>query len=297
MTADFLGKILALSSAILWAIAVIFFKRAGEQIRPVALNLYKTIISTILLLPVLWITGVTLVPANITIKDFLMVVLSGILGIALADSLFFKCLNLLGAGLTAIVECMYSPMVILLSWMILLDELSTWQIGGGFLVVVAVLVATLRTKNKNQQTPKIFLGFLVGASSMFTMALSIILMRPVLEKTLVFWVTELRLLSALIILIVFFILKNEHIQFLNMFKKRKNWRYAFPGTILGNFLAMTCWVAGFQLTEVSSAAILNQTNTIFLVILSSLILREPFTIRRLVATVLAITGSMLVLLN
>ena len=226
-----------------------------------------------------------------------MVVLSGILGIALADSLFFKCLNLLGAGLTAIVECMYSPMVILLSWMILMDKLSTRQIAGGVLVVLAVLVATLKTKNQNQKIPKIFMGILVGASAMFTMALSIILMKPVLAKTSVFWVTELRLLSALIILVVFSILKNEHIQFLNLFKKKKHWRYAFPGTILGNFLAMTCWVAGFQLTEVSSAAILNQTNTIFLVILSSLILGEPFTIRRLMATVMAMAGSILVLVN
>jgi drug/metabolite transporter (DMT)-like permease len=95
----------------------------------------------------------------------------------------------------------------------------------------------------------------------------------------------------------FFFIKNEHVHFINLFRQRKNWRYAFPGTILGNFLAMTCWVAGFQLTEVSSAAILNQTNTIFLVILSSIIFRETFTIRRLIATILAISGSMLVLVN
>jgi len=297
MSADLLGKFLALSAAILWAIAVIFFKRAGENIRPVALNLYKTIISAILLLPVLWITGVVWVPSNITEKDLLMVVLSGILGIALADSLFFKCLNLLGAGLTAIVECMYSPMVIILSWMILLDKLSVRQISGGFLVVIAVLVATLRTKNQNRHSTKTLQGILVGAASMFTMALSIILMKPVLAKTSVFWVTEIRLLAALVFLSVFFIVKNEHLQFINLFKKWKNWRYAFPGTILGNFLSMTCWVAGFQLTEVSSAAILNQTNTIFLVILSSLVLREPFTIRRLIATVLAMTGSLLVLIT
>jgi drug/metabolite transporter (DMT)-like permease len=56
-------------------------------------------------------------------------------------------------------------------------------------------------------------------------------------------------------------------------------------------------VSAFKLTDVNSAAILNQTNTIFVVIFASLILKEPFTLRRLMATILAMTGSVMVLLG
>lgn len=295
MSVDLIGKILAISCAMLWAVAVIFFKRAGDTIRPSALNLYKTTVAAVLLLPVFWITGISLNPDNLTGMDWLMVAASGVIGISLSDSLFFKSLNLLGAGLTAIVECMYSPMIMMLSWLALLDNLSFRKIGGASLIIVAVLVATLKVKTTRVPVRDIVLGILVGACAMFFMAVGILLMDPVLKKTSFFWVAEVRLLAALVVLVIFISFNKDRRHMYRSLLNRSNWRHAFPGSILGNVLSMTAWVAAFKLTDMTSAAILNQTNTIFLVILASLWLKEPFTFRRTVATILAFAGSALVL--
>jgi drug/metabolite transporter (DMT)-like permease len=299
VSVDLIGKILALSCAILWAVAVIFFKRAGETIRPSALNLYKTIIAAVLLLPVFWIAGISLNPAGLTGMDWLMVIASGVLGISVSDSLFFKCLNILGAGLTAIVECMYSPMIMALSWLVLFNKLSIRQVAGALLVIAAVLVATLKVKTIKIPAKNIAIGILLGAGAMFFMAVSIVLMKPVLQKpsVSVFWVSEVRLLAALVVLVIFILFAKERRQMFASLWDRRNWKHALPGTILGNVLSMTIWVAAFKLTDVTSAAILNQTNTIFIVILASLWLKEPFTLRRIIATVLAFAGSVLVLAN
>lgn len=297
VTVDLVGKILALSCALLWAVAVIFFKRAGETIRPAALNLYKTAVAAVLLLPVFWITGESLIPPHLTGMDWLMLAASGVLGIALSDTLLFKCLNMLGAGLTAIVECMYSPMVMALSWLVLFNHLSFLQVAGAFLVVIAVLVATLKVKTIKIPVKNIFLGLLVGLEAMFFMALGIILMKPVLQTASVFWVAEVRLLTAMVPLLILIMCDKERGRMFASLWERRNWRHAFPGTILGNFLSMTIWVTAFKLTDVTSAAILNQTNTIFVVILASLWLKEPFTLRRAAATLLAFAGSVLVLAN
>lgn len=296
MSTDLLGKILALSCAVLWSVAVIFFKRAGEVLQPAALNLYKTAIAAVFLLPVTWIMGESLLPAGVTAQDWLKVIASGILGIALSDSLFFKCLNLLGAGLTAIVDCLYSPMIMALSWLILSNRLGIFQVLGALLVVAAVLAATLKVKEAAAPPKNIALGILLGVGAMFLMAVSIILMKPVLQRTSVFWVSEVRLWAAIVILAIFILADRKRRAILASFRDKRNWRHAFPGTILGNVLSMTIWVAAFKLTDVTSAAILNQTNTIFIVILASLWLKEPFTFRRLVGTVLAFVGSALVLI-
>ena len=60
---------------------------------------------------------------------------------------------------------------------------------------------------------------------------------------------------------------------------------------------MTLWVGAFKFTAVNSAAVLNQTNTVFVVVLASVFLKETFTRRRLLATILAVAGSLLVLLG
>ncbi len=85
---DLLGKILALTCALLWAVAVILFKRAGDSIRPVALNWYKTALTALLLLPFLFVQGM----GGLSRGDLWAVLASGVLGIALADTLFFLSL-------------------------------------------------------------------------------------------------------------------------------------------------------------------------------------------------------------
>ena len=297
MLGSWFGKSLALTSAFIWAFAVILFKRAGDAMRPVPLTLYKTVIAFVLLLPVMWFAGAPLIPAEVNANDWLMVSLSGIIGISIADCLFFICLNLLGAGLTAIVDCLYSPMVIGLSWLLLAEPLEMEQMGGAALVIIAVLAATFERPEKKLETKQVVLGVLSGAGAMFFMAWGIVQMKPALTKTSVFWVTELRLLAAMIVLAVMILVHKKRKEWFGSLVNVKNWRHALPATILGNVLAMTLWVAAFKFTDVSSAAILNQTNTIFIVILATLILKEPFTPRRIIASLLAVGGSILVLIN
>ncbi|OQY52296.1 MAG: hypothetical protein B6245_23770, partial [Desulfobacteraceae bacterium 4572_88] len=75
-------------------------------------------------------------------EDYLLALASGALGIGIADTLFFKSLNLLGAGFSAIIDCQYSPFTIGLSVLWLRDHLSLLQICGAIMIVSAVLTAT-----------------------------------------------------------------------------------------------------------------------------------------------------------
>jgi len=53
MSPDLIGKTFALLCAIIWAIAVILFKKSGEKLSPMSLTLYKTIIAIILIFPLI----------------------------------------------------------------------------------------------------------------------------------------------------------------------------------------------------------------------------------------------------
>jgi len=297
MPLDLLGKILALLCAVVWAGAVIFFKLAGDNIRPLALNLYKTALTVTLLFPILLLMGIPLVPATVTGRQWLAIVASGILGIAVSDTMFFSCLNRLGAGLTAIVDCLYAPFVMTASWLALRERPRLEQIGGAVLVIAAVLVAAYRKNGGAKPTRQVIAGILYGAGAMAVMAVSIVLMRPVLDHAHVFWVTEVRILAALLALLVMLAWRKDRRQLLAPLWHKGGRLYAFLGALLGNLISMTLWVAAFKFTSVSSAAVLNQTNTVIVVILAAVFLKDRFTRRRLLATSLAVAGSLLVLLG
>jgi drug/metabolite transporter (DMT)-like permease len=181
--------------------------------------------------------------------------------------------------------------------MFLYEAITFQEIAGGLLVVTAILIATLKVKVEDKTPREIILGIFLGASAMVTMGISIILMKPVLDKNSILWVTQVRLVAGSIALLTYLYFRKDRDQIISTLVNIKNWKFAFPGAILGNFISMTLWIAAFKLTSVSTAAILNQTNTIFIVVFASLFLKERFTLRRFVAVVLGMGGSIIVMLG
>ncbi len=296
MSADLLGKLLALLCALIWAGAVILFKRAGEKIHPLALNLYKTALVAIILLPLFFFSSIPFLPEKNAFRKILILCGSGLLGISLADTLFFACLNRIGAAPTAIVDCFYLPSVMVASWLFLNEKPTLRQIGGALLIVTAIFIVSYR-RNHGFATDKLLSGVLMGVAAMAFMAIGIVMMQPLLAQHSVFWVTEMRLLGALAGLIPLFLTLKNRRQLLLPFFTKPAGLFAFAGSISGNLISMTIWIAAFKFTSVNSAAILNQTNTIFIIILAAIFLKEKFTRRYLLATILAFGGALLVLIR
>ena len=66
-----LGEAMALAAAVTWALAVIFFRKSGEVVHPIGLNLFKNVMAAILLVPTAWLFGETLLrPAPM--NDYLL---------------------------------------------------------------------------------------------------------------------------------------------------------------------------------------------------------------------------------
>lgn len=292
---DLLGKVLALSCALLWAIAVILFKRAGASIRPVALNWYKTALTALLLAPCLLGQGV----ASLSRGDLLAVLGSGILGVAVSDTLFFIALDRLGASLAGIVDCFYAPFVMIAAWAMLGQAPRLPQVGGALLVIASLLMVAFEQGRRHgvRDRRRLATGFLAGAASMAVMGVAVALMQPVLGRASTWAVAELRALAALAVLTLMMVLRKDRRELFTSLVSQGAWRLALPGSLLGNVLAMTLWVAAFKFTSVNSAAILNQTSAVWMVILAAWLLKEPFTGRRLTGTVLAFSGAALVLVG
>jgi drug/metabolite transporter (DMT)-like permease len=84
------GELYALSCALLWAVAVILFRKTGETIEPVALNLFKGVVGLALFLVTMPIFGVPWFPQGVSLADWLVLMGSGALGIAIADSVWAR---------------------------------------------------------------------------------------------------------------------------------------------------------------------------------------------------------------
>ncbi|THB73694.1 MAG: EamA family transporter [Desulfobulbaceae bacterium] len=293
-----LGSVLSLGAALFWASSVILFKKCGEEISPIPLNIYKCFVAFILLSLSMFILGIKFVPDNQP-SDWLLLCFSGVVGIALADICFFIALEKLGAGLVAIVECLYLPSVIFLSFVFLGERLSNGAIVGALLILSAVLVSSLpkRGVRKLDSQRKIPLaGLLFGCLSILLIAVSIVSVKEILERSDVFWATFVRVVAgsaSLILIIGFHPNRKQHLKELRF---SKVWLYALPASISANYLALLCWIGGMKYSaSASQAAILNQLSTVITFILAALFLKERITLNKAVAIILAFSGVYLTL--
>mgnify|MGYP001281132388 CR=1 FL=1 len=287
-----LGEILSLASGLAWAVAVVLFRVSGRRIHPIGLNLGKNVLGLFLIAPTLLLLGQSLTPSVAASKTALLL-LSGVLGIAVSDTLFFHALNRLGASLTAIVDCFYSPFVIVLSFALLGERLTLVQLAGAGLVVSAILTVSKEGKIERIDRRDLALGILYGILAMFTVALGIVMVKPVLGEVSVLWATLVRVAggtAALALLAPF--LKNRR-AVLAPLLDRRNWKVLVPAAFFGSYLALILWTGGMKYARASVAAVLNQLNTIFIVVIAALVLKERLTGWKVAAVVLAFVGAWL----
>ena len=289
----YLGEGLSLLSAVLWALAVIMFRKSGEKVHPLALNTFKSLLAFVLFIPTIWIFGENLFYPAPT-SAYIILLFSGVIGIGFGDTLFFNSLNLLGAGLAAIVVCMYSPFIICLSTLFLKESLTMLQIIGVILIIFAVLIATVEKRTKSISRRNLVLGLMCGALASVCMAIGIVIIKPTLARFPLIWLTEVRLIGGVGTLLLILLFHKKGSKMIDSLISTKSWSYTISGSLIGAYLAMLVWLAGMKYTQASVASALNQTNTIFIFIFAGIILKESINVRRALGIIFAFIGSFFV---
>lgn len=291
-----LGETLSLSSALAWAAAVILFKKLGEHVSAPALNLFKNGVAAVLLFLTIPLMGLAFIPHRPPL-DWVLLALSGVLGISVADTLFLAALNRLGAGLVAVVDTLYSPAVIVLSYA-LLGERPGWQVlVGGLFIIGAILVGAAGPPDAGKTRRQIIEGVILGCLGVVLMGVGIVMVQNLLATESVVWVSGVRVFFGTIGLLPLLFIRDRRAEIVRLPRSRAVWRLGFPAAFVGAYLAMIAWIGGFKFTQASVAAILNQTTTVFIFLFAALFLREPLNLKRSLAVAMAMAGAVIVVLR
>ncbi|HEX38033.1 MAG TPA: DMT family transporter [Candidatus Cloacimonetes bacterium] len=293
MNIPYFGEILSLVCAIVWAAAIMFFSKSGETTKPFALNFFKNTLASILFIITSLILGKEIL-RNASLNDYLILIISGVVGIAFADTIYFSSLNILGAGISTVVNTLFNPFVIGLSFIFLGEKLSILQLIGAALIISAIGITTVRVTALEITRKKLALGIFLGVLSVFAMAASVIIAKPVLDNSPIIWCTEVRLIAGTIVMAIIALFHPRRKIIFTTLKPSKEWKYLIPGTVLGAYLAMVIWLAGLKFAYASVATAINQTSVIFVFIFAAIFLKERFTLRKFVGLVLSFGGIILV---
>ncbi len=290
-----IGTVIAILCSFVWSVSIILFKKSGDEVHPVLLNLFKNCVGLALFVPtVLLIEGMHL--PSMTWSQFWILALSGMIGIGAADAMVLKALKQAGASRLAIAECAYSPCVIILSLYFLGEKLTLPRFFGAGLVVLAILCVSITKESLVASGNRILSGMVWGLVGIMTMAIGIVMIKPLFSEIPLFWIITIRLAAGVV---------ASTMIFAGLEQKREITRVLFNvpqkgvmmlACVLSTYVSMMLWVAGYKFNDATLAAVLNQTSTIFTVVLAALILKEKFTPLKAIGTLLATSGVMIMAL-
>ena len=135
------GELMSVGAAVVWSYSVILFKQA-DGMAPMGLNALKNVVAMLCLALTMWVTDTT-IPTERPLDDWFLLAVSGILGIAFADTLFFAALRRMGPGRLAVVECAYTPFIVATSVLFLGEPLTPVFLIGAGGVFLGVLLASI----------------------------------------------------------------------------------------------------------------------------------------------------------
>ena len=291
-----IGAAAALGSAFSWALGTILFKRIGESMSPLAMTLAKAVVSVVFLGIALLFLGFKAIRA----EDFWWLAGSGIVGIAVGDTLFFAALQHLGPQ-TLVVLMMVGQVLTALLALVFLGERPSPKAWVGIACVIAGVMIVLRANLSGERQRSHARGIVLGLLSIGCMAVSLIMAKQglgsgsegggTMQETM--QGTCVRMLAGAAGMALYGLLTG----------KLRAWAAeGRDARLAGSFLGAVCVVTfgGFWLSllairhvDVAIANTLNSMEPVFVLPLAAIFLREKVTAQQVIGTVVSLGGVVL----
>jgi drug/metabolite transporter (DMT)-like permease len=290
MNSDLLGMAAALGSAASWALGSVLFKLLGERLPPVSLTFAKGVVGTILLGLVLGTGGMT----GIEAWPLTLLVLSGLLGIAIGDTLFFIALRNLGAHAVVVLLTLGQVLTVLLAFAWLGERPSpTAWFGIGLVVTGVTIVLWLRLSEEGGSSTLV--GVAWGLASVICMAVSIIIAKEALDQTDSMQAAFIRMLTGTVGVFLFGQMAGQIKGTLGcLFEPRFAALFLIAVAVV-TFGGFWLSLAAIERIDVTIANTLGSTEPLFVLPLAAFVLKETITRTVVLGSALAVCGIAVIL--
>jgi|GEM_PF-495909 len=293
LASHFLGAGAALASALCWAFSAIVFRRIGERMSAAAMNFSKGAIALVFFAALANYTSI----AGSDVPTLLVLCLSGLVGICLADTFYFLTLIRLGPRNTLLLDPLIPASTALFA-MLLFGEKLPWLGLAGIGMTVASVVYVMYVQippHKHVRTWQT--GLLFGILFVGFNVVGILLSKLGVSRLSSMDASFIRQLSAFIGLGLWGGANARLYHWIRPVTEHDiRWRLllaAFVGAFLGTWLS----IAALKYTYASVAASFNATAPLFVIPLTVILMKEKFNARALPGVIVAVAGIVVYFLS
>ncbi len=291
LLANFGGELAALSGALFWAIASVIYRRVGEHIPPLELNLLKGILALVMLALTLLLVGE--LPAGLELSAVGLLLLSGAIRIGLGDTAFFESLAYLGPRRTLLLGILAPPLAAVLALLFLGEHLTLGGWAGLLVTVLGVAwVVTERVPGREETPQHLLRGIGFGLLATLAQASGVVLSRAAYVRTSASpqWGAFLQLAAGTLTLLIWIPLARQPLgRWRQEGQMGPLWGWLLLAVFLGTYLTIWLQQVSLALTSAGIALALYSTSPLFVLPLVSWT-GEKVSLRAVLGAVVALAG-------
>ena len=285
----YVGIIVALLSAASWAFATVVFDRIGKVVPYVGITFLKGIFSIILMIVLLIFTGGL---HSVGIWDFSFLALSGIIGISLGDSLFFKSLQDLGAKVQVVFFLLGQIFTMILSLLLLGELLSLEQYIGAVVLLIGIVIV-IWGKQKNH--PNKVRGIVCGLLSILCFSISAIMVKMSIAEVEVVTATFYRMLFGTVFTLGFGVVGQQLPSWIKPLKDKRLLVLFILNVFVITYGGFLLLMVAIKLISVSLVSVLGTTEPVFVLLFAYLINKEGITKQEVIGTLITLIGLFIII--
>ncbi len=295
---EFLGQLAAISVTFLWAGTSISFTSIAQKFGAIQLNLDRMILSIIFIIITALIFGFGFV---LSFKQIYYLTLSGIFGLVIGDSFYFKAFPMMGPRLSNLVMASSPAFAVILSYFFLNELIDLKGVIGIMITLFGIILVITQRKQTNSEGFKISKEGLINAGiGSICQAIGLVLAKLAFKEGDINPMigTFYRLFTATIILLPIAIYIKKYVNPINLFKNDKvSQRNILLGSFFGPFLGISLSFYAIQHTQVGIAATLMATQPILMLPLTKIIYKDELSFASIIGAIIAVIGVAILFLK
>jgi len=289
----FLGEMAAMGTAFCWSGGSLLFSMAGRRIGSYNVNKLRIPIAATFLCTALLLFYGSPLPTGLNQHALLYLGLSGIIGLAIGDTFYFRCLVILGPRQGALLGSLAPVMTAIIAFIILGERLSLMAIAGIFVTLAGVSWVTTDRKAANidnREGSKAF-GVLMGIGGALGQALGLVLAKEGMGETFnPLSATFVRMVTAAVAIWIVASFRGEIVSTLKALRDRRCLMTLSGAAFLGPTVGVWLSLVSVKHTQAGIAATLMSTYTVVIIPLTMIVHKERPSYRGVLGAILAVIG-------
>lgn len=294
----YFGEIASLTAAVIWAGSISAFRAFGDTVPPDSLNLFKTGIAFICMcLTALFIPDVF--PRDVSV--WVILGISGVIGLAVGDTVLFASLRRLGAQPTSVLQCLAPPMAAGIAALFLNESLTRAELRGMLVTIVAVSGVVYFGRHGESHLCRLPVGMVVagvgyGIAAALAQAIGIVTARQALQSAHALHGSMIRIFPGILVLVGMGLVRGNLRAIPKIFHEPRRAVVLITASVGGAFIGIWLLSVGVKYAKAGVASALVSTFPVWVIPIARFILKERVSMMSALCTVVAVCGVAMMLM-